>query len=110
MKVYMNKKPSVFVNKIDKELKNNEKVYFSRNETSEKTDKSNIDTSKKSIDVQLKEMFESTSYIYKADVVIKTKDGVLEKRVIGRNNSHLITMDNELIPISDIIEIKNKNE
>ena len=43
--------------------------------------------------------------IYKADVSITTKDGIILKRIIGRNSTHLITIDNELVPISDIIDI-----
>ena len=37
---------------------------------------------------------------------MELKDGTVTKRIIGKNNTHLITMENELIPISDIIDIK----
>ena len=33
------------------------------------------------------------------------KDGKVSKKIIGRNKNELITMDNELIKISDIIDI-----
>ena len=114
----MEKKPSVYVNKIDKQLNNNEKVYFSQKENT-KSEKEVRNTSvndiinslnNKNIEQQIQEIFNSDSYIYKADVEIVTKDSTITKKVIGRNSNYLITMDNELIPISDIKEIKNKNK
>ena len=51
-------------------------------------------------------MFNSTSYIYKADVKITLKNGSISKRIVGRNSTHLITIDNELIPITDILDIE----
>lgn len=114
----MNKKPSVYVNKIDKQLSNNEKVYFSKNETSKKEYEERKTTTSeiikglnnKNIEQQIQEIFNSDNYIYKADVEIVTKDSTITKKIIGRNSNYLITMDNELIPISDIKQIKNKNE
>lgn len=103
----MEKKPSVYVNKIDKKLNNNEKVYFSNN------DNKQIQTStrgnSKTVDQQIKEIFSSDTYIYKADVEIVTKENTLTKKLIGKNNKYLITMENELIPIEDILEIRSKN-
>ena len=39
---------------------------------------------------------------------IKLKDGTVTKKIVGKNSTHLITMENELIPISDIVDIKTK--
>lgn len=105
----MEKKPSVFANKINKKLENNERVYFSDKEKKELEVK-NETMNSKPIQQQIKEIFNSHTYIYKADVEIKTKDGIFNKRLIGKNNTHIITIDNELIPIDEIIEIRNKSE
>ena len=55
---------------------------------------------------KINKIFGSSRYVYKADVDITLKDGKVSKRIIGRNKNELITMDNELIKISDIIDIK----
>ena len=39
------------------------------------------------------------------NVDITLKSGIVKKRIIGKNMTHLITIDNELIPISDVIDI-----
>lgn len=112
----MKKIPGVFANKINKQINNNEKIYFSANkstntiEKKDSLDKNNNFMERIPVNRQIKEIFDSNNYIYKADVIIKTKDKNFEKRIVGKNGQYLITMDNELIPISDIVEIKNKNE
>lgn len=110
------KLPKVFANKIEKELNNNEKVYYERGiskvDNKEKTPE--IDTTKKvkipeelTINQKINKIFGSSRYVYKADVEIKLKDGnTVDKKIIGRNKNELITMDNELIKISLIDDIK----
>ena len=109
----MDKKlPSVFANKIAKYINNNEKVYYSKLEDRvEKDDQTNtkINTNKLennlNVNQKISKIFNSTKYVYKADVHISLKNGEINDRIIGRNSTHLITMDNKLIPISDIIDI-----
>lgn len=109
----MEKKPNVFVNKINKVIHNNENVYFSQGEkieNEEQKNTTNFELSSKTIEQKIEEIFDSNTYIYKADVEITTKDTKMTKRLIGKNGKYLITMDNELIPIEEITDIKNKND
>lgn len=87
-------KPKVFQNTINKNITNN-KLY---------SDSSKI---KQAIDVNSKinNMFKSSSYIYKLDVIITLKNKQVKKIIIGKKNNNLITIDNELIKIDDIIDI-----
>ncbi len=91
---------NLFVNKFDKEFSNNERVYYSKgmdiNKNIEK-----VDVLKK-----INDIFKSNDFVYKADVVISLKDRKLNTTIIARNNSSLITMDNEIIKFSDILDIK----
>ena len=102
----MNERPKVFKNTINKKINNNKNVFYSKNKEvldNEKKDKKNV--------VQkINEIFASPNYVYKANVKIKTKDEVLTKRIIGRNKDYIITMDNSLIPIKDIIDIKTEKK
>lgn len=109
----MDKKlPSVFANKIAKDIDNNEKVYYSKLENKvENNDQTNTKKntnkleSNLNVNQKINKIFGSTKYVYKADVRILLKNGEIEDRIIGRNSTHLITMDNKLIPIADIIDI-----
>lgn len=108
----MNKKlPKVFQNKIDKDVSNNNKFYYSVNKTNESDVKENLNKKEikpKNINKKINEIFASPTYVYKANVEITTKDSTITKKVIGRNKSYLITMDNKTIPIDNIIDIKLK--
>lgn len=109
--------PKVYANKIDKEIKNNEFVAYSRNDRldnreiiEEDGDNSSILSKELSgnVNQKIRDIFNSKNYIYKADVVISLKDKKITKRIVGRNNNYLITYDNELIPITEIVDIDYK--
>lgn len=104
----MNKKlPKVFANKIEKEISNNEKIYYSRtNDYNRNDEEMAVRKENKNIYQKINDIFGSEKYVYKADVDIKTKGVNKKVKIIGRNNGYLITIDNELIPITDIEDIK----
>ena len=107
------KLPKVFANKIDKVLDNNRNVFYSNKDenlesgSSEKHDEGmrSFGSDGQNINQKINSIFSSTRYVYKADVDIVTRNGKISKRVIGKNGTHLITIDNELIPITDIMDI-----
>lgn len=113
----MDKKlPHVFANKVEKEFQNNEKVYYAsvKEEAAKKpvvNEGQTIKDNKVNLNINQKinNIFNSNRYVYKADVNITTKEGMLSKKIIGQNGIYLITIDNELIPISDILDIDFSN-
>ena len=98
----MKELPKVFHNKIDKKFDNNRSVFYSNN-TYE--DDRSVDT--RTVLQKINEIFSSPNYVYKANVEITLKDKKATKRIIGRNKNYIITMDNDLIPISDIVDIRS---
>ena len=44
--------------------------------------------------------------IYRTNVKLVLKDKTVNKTIIGRTQNNLITYDNEIIPISEILEIE----
>ena len=100
----MDKRAELFVNKINKELKNNEKVYYSNITKKEEM----VDVSRSGIDLNQKinSIFKSNNYVYKASVKIRFKDKEVVKNIVGKNKNYLITLDNELIPIIDVIDVE----
>ena len=103
----MKELPKVFHNKIDKKINNNRNFYYSNGDKQEKneTPKDN-----KTIIQKINEIFASPNYVYKANVEITLSDRKITKRIIGRNKDFIITMDNELIRISDIKDIKSETK
>lgn len=92
--------PKVFHNKVDKKFDNNRKVYYSK-------DNQNIESDTRTVMQKINDIFTAPNYVYKANVEITLKDKKVTKRIIGRNKNYIITMDNDLIPITEIIDIKS---
>ena len=99
--------PKVFHNTIDKKFNNNDTVFYSNKLTKDETDVNLEKVDSKNILQKINSIFSSPNYIYKANVEIVLKDRKVTKRIIGRNKDYIITMDNELIPIIDIIDINS---
>lgn len=102
-----NKLPKVFANKIDHSVETNKRVAYSKSDevVEEKKERSSPIIEGRNIYQKINSIFNSTRYVYKADVIITTKSGKITKKIIGKNANHLITINNELIPIDTIIDI-----
>ena len=91
--------PDVFPVPVNKKINNVQDSCYA------KLEKQDIRNSNLSIESKINRIFNSNDYIYKKKVQIKTKNGVLNKTIIGRTHDSLLTMDNEKININDIIDI-----
>lgn len=98
--------PKVFRNNINKKFNNNKNIYYSSNDNRSATSDNEIKDTRNILQ-KINEIFSSPNYVYKANVEITLKDKKVTKRIIGRNKDFIITMDNTLIPISDITDIKS---
>ena len=98
--------PKVFQNNINKKFNNNSNVYYSSKEN-RSSNLTNDVNDNKTVLQKINEIFSSPNYVYKANVEITLKDKKIIKRIIGRNKDFIITMDNNLIPVKDIIDIKS---
>lgn len=108
------KLPGVFQNPIDHPVKNNKDYfYLDKNETEPET-KPELTREERvkeellgtNVNQKINQIFSSSNYIYKADVEIKLEKKTLKTKIIGKSGHSLITFDNELIPIDDIVDIK----
>ena len=111
-----NKLPKVFANKVSN-IKNNRKVYYSekdgniqinKSDNNEFINKHQLDSVVHSADINKKiiDLFKSPTNVYKVKANIKIGGKTVTKSLIGRTNSSLITLDDELINISDIEDIE----
>lgn len=92
---------------MDKDLPNLYKgvVNNSNNQDTSKLGESKEEVNK-DIKSDIRRIFTSKDFIYRADVLITLKDNnKLKKTIIGTNNNSLITIDDELIDINNIIQI-----
>jgi len=101
--------PKMYHNNFDKEINNNRCVFSSLIDKKEEIKPKEIIKDNRydrfTIEQKIFNIFNAKDYIYKADVTIVTDNQTLQKRIVGKNNNNLITIDNEYIPISIIRDI-----
>ena len=95
----MSKLPKLYTNKFDKKIDNSlDYINITNNTNIKKV--SNYDIKEK-----IDKIFKSKKYIYKIDVDIKLINDDIKCTIIGKTKNSLITIDNKLININDIIDI-----
>lgn len=90
--------PRVFANKIDESINNDQELFYGNMRG--ESPKDDISVVKK-----INNIFASSHHVYKSRVRITLKNGVVEKVIVGKTSSELITIDGELIKIVDIVDI-----
>ena len=91
--------PKVYPGKVEENLNNVQEVFYGAS----KEERSNDDLS---IESKINRIFNSPNYIYKKEVIITTHNQNLKKTIIGKTSNNLLTIDNELININNIDDIK----
>ena len=91
--------PKVFQNS---NIKNTNRVdlYYSKEITKQKP--------YININDKINNIFKDKRFVYKINVTITTKDNQFDTSIIGKTYNNLITLDNKLINIKDIIDINIK--
>jgi hypothetical protein len=101
--------PKVFVNKIDKQIKNNNDIFYSKDTVKKNVIKEEKEYTPLEIREKVMNIFNSPNFVYKMDVqIIKKNNEVLNKRIIAMVNDVLLTLDEDKIALSDIKDIKEK--
>lgn len=105
------KLPRVYANRISN-VSNNKKFFYSELEKKEKqnnniVEKYNLKDTIQKNDVRSKiiQLFKSPNNVYKVKANITIDGKIITKNLIGRTNSSLITLDDELIEIDKIEDI-----
>lgn len=91
-------KPKVFANPINKKIDNVQDLF--------RSDKDSRSINPVDVNKKINEIFASRNHIYKSKVRITLKDGVVEKEIVGKTNINLLTLDGNLIRITDILDIE----
>lgn len=108
----MEKKPKIFENRIAKKINNNKEVFDSSKESvdlelveNNKESKNDV-FSNKSIADKIEKLLNTNGYVFNISVLIKTKDKEYKTHIASVINNHIITLDNDIINIDDVIDIK----
>lgn len=91
-------KPKVYANPINKKIDNVQDLFQSSKDT---RGSNPVDVNKK-----INEIFASRNHVYKSKVKITLKDKVMEAEIVGKTNLNLLTLDGNLIRITDIMDIE----
>ena len=105
----MKKLPKIFQNEISSNIKNNKKVYDSLNNSLEIIKKDIVkDNNNKILTVKekIKQLIKDNNYIFNKKVNLIFEQEEKECHIAGIVNNHIITMDNEIIKIDDLKDIK----
>jgi hypothetical protein len=92
-------KPRVFVSPINKKINNSQELYYGSNNEERKEDK-------KDIIKKINEIFSSINHVYKSKVLVTTIKDSFICDVVGKTSSSLLTLNGDVIPIKDILDIK----
>lgn len=92
----MKKLPSIYKNEINKKIKNNREVTYIKEE-------------KQNIHEIIDSIFNGLGYSYNIPLIITTKNKVYETSLISRSKTNINTLDNDSIPINEIISIERKS-
>lgn len=105
------KKNKLFVNKIAKRVGNNQSFYDIKenNKLIENIEKPQKYDNNLTVKEKLDKLLNRNGYVFNVDVKIITFNKEYETRIAGKVNNHLITLDNDIINISDIKDIIIKN-
>lgn len=91
--------PKVFANKIDENINKSQNLFYGSERNISKGNNINIDK-------KVNDIFSDIHHVYKSRVRISTNTDILEKTIVGKTKTSLITIEGELIPINSILDIE----
>lgn len=100
----MKKLPKIYQTEINKKINNNKESCYVQKQDANIKEK----PSEQNIQNLLDEIFSGMGYSYNIPVVIKTKYKIYETSLIAKTKNNIITLENEVIPISEIISIQKR--
>lgn len=103
------KLPKIYQNTIKKEIHNNTKVYYGKNNTDGESKNIDIYQDSKSVANIIDDIFALPTYSFNINLLIHTKEKIYDTSLIAKSKGAVITFDNDIIPIADIIKIEKKS-
>lgn len=106
----MKKLPKIYRNTIDYEIKNNkDMVYVKSSDVEEKDSNTRKGDTTLSVEEKLSKIFNTSRHTFNIPVEIVTSSKTYSSKIAGKMKDCIITLDNDVIPINSIIDIREKN-
>lgn len=102
----MAKLPKIYQNTIQKEIHNNTKVYYGKSQ--EEIKNKDVYEKREDIEKVIDEIFAQPTYSFNIGLFIHTKEKTYDTSLVAKSAGNIITFDNDIIPIKDIISIEKK--
>lgn len=96
----MKKLPKIYQNEITKKINNNKTVCYLKEEPLDPY------TGIPTILEKIEQVFSGYGYSYNIPVTIKTTSKTYNTSLIAKTGNNIITLDNDIIPISEIIDFQ----
>ena len=91
--------PRVYANPIDKDIRNNNDIYVSKNEERNHTKKIHVYE-------KINQIFASPHHVYKSNVFIQTRNGEIKTTIVGKSGNYLLCLNGDRINMLDILDIE----
>ncbi len=109
------KLPGIYQSSFSHPINNNKKIFYSYQDNSPlvnnktiKDNNTNLNTTNK-VDIVLKDLFNDIGYVFNIPVEIKTTTKVYNTKIAAKRQNSLLTLDGDVILLTDIISIKRKD-
>lgn len=96
----MKKLPELYKNLNNTPKDNNKKVYYMESDIR--------NTKNSTIEEELENIFNTLGYSYNIPVEIKTTKEIYHTSLVAKTKENVLTIDNQIIPIKEIIQITRK--
>ena len=93
----MKKLPELYKNKISLPSNNKKYCYVEENKKIDRDD---------TIENKIKLILNNPNYLNNIPLLIKTKDKEYKTSIVAKVNNNILTLSNEVIPVSEIINIE----
>lgn len=103
----MKKLPKIYQNEVKKNFNNNEKVYYSEKNRRNSSNSVKVKSKNQIID-ELNSLKKESGFIFNKPLIITTKDKTYDTAIVKMNNIEILTLNEDIIKIEDIISIERK--
>lgn len=93
------KLPNIFANPIEKKLNNVQETFYGSDRVIKQVDHHTVEQ-------KIQSIFASKNFVYKSRVRVITTNGEKNCVLVGRTEKSLLTLDNESILISSVLDIE----
>ena len=108
------KLPEIYQSSFSHPINNNKKIFYSYQENSHEVNTDMVSNNRNiaknnNVDSVLQDLFNGTGYVFNIPVEIRTNTKTYNTKIATKRQNTLLTLDGDVILLSDIISIKRKD-